>query len=159
MILVILERQLGAMEPDDHGGTQTGVILWRVTDCAFKVRPTGDSSSKESHNKPLGVKLTCKWIRSWCMCRFCVSVMMVGNGGLRDPSQWYVWEFRYCWGVGICYHPFCWIVWCFLCASFGLILVLLSSLFSDFLVFGNLPRGYVVGKPSFGHGCHVGDLS
>ena len=40
----------------------------------------------------------------------------------------------------------------------GLVLVLLSSLFSDFLVFGNLPRGYVIGKPSFGHGCHVGDL-
>ena len=45
---------------------------------------------------------------------------------------------------------FCWIVWCFLCASFGLILVLLSSPSSDFLVLGNLPRGYVVGKPSLG---------
>ena len=37
----------------------------------------------------------------------------------------------------------------FLVASFGLILVLLSSHFSDFLVLGNLPRGYVVGKPSW----------
>ena len=36
MTLVTLELQLGAMEPDDRGGTQTGVILWRITDCVLK---------------------------------------------------------------------------------------------------------------------------
>ena len=36
-------------------------------------------------------------------------------------------------------------------------LVLLSSLFSDFLILGNLPRGYGW-EAQFGHECHVGDL-
>ena len=36
MTLVTLELQLGAMEPDGHGGTQAGVILWRITDCVLK---------------------------------------------------------------------------------------------------------------------------
>ena len=39
MTLVTLELQLGAMEPDDRGGTQTGVTLCGVTDCAFRVGP------------------------------------------------------------------------------------------------------------------------
>ena len=36
MTLDTLEPQLGAMEPDGHGGTQAGVILWRITVCVFK---------------------------------------------------------------------------------------------------------------------------
>ena len=39
MTLVTLELQLGAMEPDGRGGTQTGVILWRITDCVLQVGP------------------------------------------------------------------------------------------------------------------------
>ena len=48
MTLATLALQLGAMEPDGHGGTQAGVILWRVTVCAFKfgLRPI---SLEENH--------------------------------------------------------------------------------------------------------------
>ena len=78
------------MEPDGYGGTQTGVIPWRITDCAFKVRPTGDSSSKGSHTKLLSVKLTCRWN---CSCMYTLRECVVcwrEMGGLRDLSKWYV---------------------------------------------------------------------
>ena len=39
MTLVTLELQLGAMEPDDRGGTQAGVILRRVTDGVLQFGP------------------------------------------------------------------------------------------------------------------------
>ena len=147
------------MEPDDHGGTQTGVILWRVTDCAFKVQPTGDSSSKGSHNKLLSVKLTCRWICSWCMSIFCVSGMIVWTGVVE-------WSFPVLWlghsgivgklesaitlSLDSMMFSLC-ILWSNTCSP-------LLPLFW-FFVPGNLPRGNVVGKPSLGHGCHVGDLS
>ena len=39
MTLATLELQLGAMEPDDRGGTQAGVIPWGITDCVLKFGP------------------------------------------------------------------------------------------------------------------------
>ena len=91
MIWDTLELQLGALDPDDPGGTQTGVILWSIVDCAFKVWPTGDSPSKGSHNKLLSVKLTWRWTSSWCIRIFCARVIwLCGNGCLRGLSNSYV---------------------------------------------------------------------
>ena len=65
---------------------------------------------------------------------------------------------RLCRGVGICYHPFCWITWLFyLCTPWSDTCFPLSPCFW-FLILDNPPRGYGVGKPSLGHACHVGDL-
>ena len=137
------------MEPDVHGGTQTGVILWRITDCVFKFGLRAIPPRKGSHDKLRGVKLMCRWLCSWWLWLLCVSVLNVGNGGWEVFPSALVEALRYCREVGICCHPFCWIAWLFLVVSFSLILVLLSSLFSEFLAFGNLPQGYGVGKPSW----------
>ena len=79
-------------------------------------------------------------------------------GGLRGLSQCYAWGTQVLSGSWNLLSSFCGIAWCFLWAPFGLTLALLSSHLSDFLALGNPPRGYGVGKPSLGHGCHVGDL-
>ena len=150
MILVTLEQQLGAVEPDDHGGTQTGVIPWRVTDCAFKVRPTSDSSLKGSHNKLLSVKLTCRRICSWCMCRFYVRDMIVWNGVLERSFPVVCLRTQVLSGSWNLLSPF-------LLDSMMLSLCILWSNTCSpllprfwFLILGNLPWGYVVGNPSFG---------
>ena len=102
MTLVTLELQLGETEPDDRGGTQTGVILWRITVCAFQVRPTGDSSLKGSHIKMLRVKLTCRWLRSCCCVYFACVYDCVRLWGVEYRK--FIWwvegivEFR----IGVC---------------------------------------------------------
>ena len=67
MTLVTLELQLGATEPDDRGGTQTGVILWRITVCAFQSSAYGRFLLEEDH-----IILLSASVLSVTLCDMCV---------------------------------------------------------------------------------------
>ena len=144
MTLVILEPQLGAMKPDVHGGTQTGVTSCRVTDCAFRVGLRAIPPRRGSHDKLLFVKLTCRWLCSGvCVC-FAWVLWWGGwevfpSAVLRHSGLSGSWKSAITFLLDSTMGSLC-TLWSNTCSP-------LLPLFW-FLVSGNLPRGNVVGKPS-----------
>ena len=159
MTLVTLELQLGAMEPDDRGGTQTGVILWRITDCVYS-SAYGWFLLEDDHIILLSVELTCRRIVADVCVDFAWVLGLCGLGWLRGLSQCYVWCTQVLSGsrnllspllldsmIVFSVHPLVWYL-----LSFPPSCLISLSL----VIFHGDKR---LGSPVLGHGCHVGDLS